>query len=721
MTDRMSEMQQPQAQQPQPQRIPLEKASELAWEHFRAGRLEIAERIARQILEKQPNRADAVQLIGVVAYRTGRMDEAIDFTERALKLLPHSAPLHGNLCEMYRVAGRIDEAVEAGRKALELKPDHAQAANNLGIAYFDRREWEESERLYRQALAANPEFAEAWNNLGNVLRMQKRPEEALPAFDKATALKPNYPEAYNNKGGALRDLKRYDEAEASYRRAIAIKPGYVEAFNNLAVTLWEHDKRDEAIGVLSRAMATDPDRVEPLVLMATLLQDQGQPQGALAAIQRVLKMKPDHVPGLNLLGRILRDLEDLPGAIAAARRAIELKPDFAEGLNSLGISLMEIGDLDGAKEAFDRALAIEPDSLRTHINLAAAKKFTADDPAFAFLEKAAERLPEMPEEQQLALHYALGKAYDDVKRYEPAFRHFLAGAKIKRKTLKYEEAGTLRLFDRIRQIFTKKLIDEKRGPGNPDDSSIFIVGMPRSGSTLTEQIIASHPRVFGAGEIKLLHKVVQELDKTFGGNVRYPELIHLMEEPQFELFSRTYLERRPRSDTPGKDRVTDKMLTNYYYIGLIHLALPNAKIVHTRRSAVDTCISCFSKSFKDDMPYTYDLAELARYYRKYDELMRHWHAVLPPGTLIDVQYEDVVADVEGQARRLLDHLGLEWHDSVLEFHKTERIVKTASVTQVRQPLYSSSVERWRNYGPEVLPLIQALGPLAPAGANAPAA
>jgi Tfp pilus assembly protein PilF len=711
-------MQQPQAQ---PQRIPIEKACELAWEHFRAGRLDIAERLARQVVEKQPNRADAVQLIGVVAYRTGRMDEAIAFTERALALLPSSAPLYGNLCEMYRVAGRIDEAVEAGRKALELKPDHAQAANNLGIAYFDRKEWEEAERLYRRALAVNPDFAEAWNNLGNVLRMQKKPEEALPAFDKALALKPNYPEAHNNKGGSLRDLKRFEESAASYRRAIALKPGYVEAFNNLAVTLWEHDKRDEAIGILSRAMATDPERVEPVVLMATLLHDQGQAQGALAAIQRVLRMKPDHIQGLNLLGRILRDLEDLPGAVAAARRAIELKPDFADGLNNLGISLMEIGDLDGAGEAFARALEIEPDSLRTYINLVAAKKLKADDPALAFLERAGERLPEMPEEQQLSLHYALGKAYDDVKQYEPAFKHFLAGAKIKRKTLKYEEAGTLRLFDRIRQIFTKKLIDEKRGAGNPDESAIFIVGMPRSGSTLTEQIIASHPRVLGAGEIKLLHKTIQEFDRKFGGNVRYPEIMHLMEEPDLQLFAQSYLDRRPKPDAPGKDRVTDKMLTNYYYIGLIHLALPNAKIVHTKRSAVDTCISCFSKSFKDDMPYTYDLGELARYYRKYDELMRHWHAVLPPGTLIDMQYEDVVGDLEGQARRLLDHLGLEWHDSVLEFHKTERIVKTASVTQVRQPLYSSSVERWRNYGPDVQPLIQALGPLGPTASGAPAA
>jgi hypothetical protein len=384
---------------------------------------------------------------------------------------------------------------------------------------------------------------------------------------------------------------------------------------------------------------------------------------------------------------------------------------------------MEIGDLKGAVEVLSKAKAQQPDSLRTLINLASAKKFKDGDPDIAKLEEAHQRISTMPEDQQMSLHYALGKAFDDVKRYHEAFEQFMAGAKLKRKTLKYDEGATLRLFDRIRQVFSPKLLEEKTGlTSHRGENLIFIIGMPRSGSTLTEQIIASHPTVYGAGEIKLLHQAVQSVDQVFGGNVRYPELMHLLEQPQIDQLGQHYLAHLPKAPE-GKTHFTDKMLTNYYYVGLLHMIYPESRIIHTRRHPADTCISCFSKLFREDMPYTYDLQEVARYYRRYTDLMNYWHRLLPSGRILDVHYELVVQDLEGQARRLLDYCGLGWDERVLEFHKTERPVKTASVTQVRQPIYSSSTERWRNYGPLVDPLIKELGPLAnyQPGASAPGA
>ncbi|HKY95876.1 MAG TPA: tetratricopeptide repeat protein [Kiloniellales bacterium] len=693
-------------------RVPVEQAMQLAWQHYHAGRYKPAENITRQIVERQPWNVDAVQLLGVLAYHAGNIDEAIQMTEKAADLAPNNASFHSNLCEMYRQKGDLERSTAAGARALEIDPRNGQALNNLGITEFERRDFAAAEGLYRRALEVRPNFPEALNNLGNALKAQGRTEEALAFYQEALNKRPNYAEAHNNYGAALRVLQRYDEAEAAFRKAVLCKANYVEAYNNLALTLWDKERVDEALSILSRSMALQPDRVEPLVLMATLLLEQGKPQGALAAAQKVLKIKPDHLQALNLLGRVHRDLEDLDKSIEVCRRALAIKPDFPEALNNLGISLMEIGDLKGAEEALTKAKAQQPDSLRTLINLASAKKFKEGDPDIAKLEEAHKRISTMAEEQQMSLHYALGKAFDDVKRYQEAFEQFIAGARLKRKTLKYDEGATLRLFDRIRQVFTPKLLQEKLGlTSHSGDNLIFIVGMPRSGSTLTEQIIASHPQVYGAGEIKLLHQSVQSVDQAFGGNVRYPELMHLMEKGEIDQLAKHYLTHLPKAPD-GKTHFTDKMLTNYYYVGLIHLAFPEARIIHTRRHPADTCISCYSKLFREDMPYTYDLQEVARYYRRYNELMSYWHRLLPPGRIYDVHYELVVQDLEGEARKLLDYCRLGWDERVLEFHKTERPVKTASVTQVRQPIYSSSTERWRNYGPLVDPLIKELGPLA---------
>jgi tetratricopeptide (TPR) repeat protein len=700
---------------PETKRVSIDEAMPIAWEQFRAGRLDGAESIARQVTAQRPDNPDAQHLLGIVAYRAGRMAEAIAHTEQASALAPRIAAYHGNLCEMYRQAGRVGEAIGAGERAVALDPRYAQALNNLGIAHFDNRDYAAAAEHYRRALAVQPDFPEAHNNLGNALRMLKQNDEAIAALDRAIALRPAYAEAHNNRASLMRDLGRREEAEASYRRATALRPTYVEAWTNLAALLWDAGKRDDAMAALSRIMANAPERVEPPLMIASFLAEQGKSEGALSAVQRALRIKPDNPAALNLLGRVQRDLEDLAGSIATIRRAVALKPDSADALNNLGISLLEAGDLDGARDVLQQALVLEPGSLRTLINLASAKKFRRDDPELAQLSAAAEKADQMPEEGRMQLLYALGKACDDVKDYERAFDLFLAGAAIKRKTLKYDEGPALRLFDRIRQVFTPRLIEEKRGLSRSSADPIFIVGMPRSGSTLIEQILASHPRVHGAGEVKWLHQAVQQTDGKFGGNVRYPEMMHLLDGPQMESFAEAYLSKLP-PPAPGKDRFTDKLLTNYYYLGLIHLAMPNARIVHARRNPADTCISCFSKLFRDEMPYTYDLGEAARFYRAYDALMRHWHAVLPRGVILDVQYEQVVGDLEAETRRLLDFLGLEWNDACLAFHKTERTVKTASVTQVRQPLYGSSVERWRNYGPKVAPLIEALGPLAPGSA-----
>jgi hypothetical protein len=307
--------------------------------------------------------------------------------------------------------------------------------------------------------------------------------------------------------------------------------------------------------------------------------------------------------------------------------------------------------------------------------------------------------------------FAAAKAYDDLKRYDDAFAYLTRANALKRKAIAYDEPQVLNLFERIRSTFTAALVDAKAGGGSAAQTPIFVLGMPRSGTTLVEQILASHPRVKGAGELKDMNETINSVRGSDGMQLAYPEFVADLSRDDLVRIGDAYTSRLARH-APGAERITDKMPSNFYFLGLIHLALPGAKIIHTQRNPVDTCLSCFSKLFAGEQNQTYDLAELGRYYRAYHGLMAHWRSVLPKGAFLDVQYEDVVADTETQARRILDHCGLAWSPAVLDFHRTERPVKTASARQVRQPIYGSSVARWRNYERFLGPLLAELGDLA---------
>jgi tetratricopeptide (TPR) repeat protein len=677
--------------------------------HFQAGRLHLAEQIARSILAKEPKNAEAASILGIIAFRVGRGKDAIAWMARAVDGNPRVASFHSNLCEMFRHAGNREMALKAGENAIALDPSYAQAHNNLAIVHFDGGDLDRAEAGYRRAVTLAPDFAEGFNNLGNVLRLRGRVEEARTAFHRAMGLKANYVEAMSNCGGLLRDLGEFGESEKILRDAIRLRGTYVEAFVQLAHTLRAQKRDDDALGVLSRAVTIDPERAEAFLLISQILASGRKIEGAMSACRKALKAKPDHVGALNMMARLQRDANDLDGAIANARKALERAPESHDVLNNLGISLLENGDLAGAADALERAIRLKPQVISTYINLASARKFKPGDPEIEAMEAALLDNDSRSGFDRVGLHYAMGKVYDDIGEHEKAFAQFARGAALKRAEITYNEASTLRLFDRIRQVFTSKLIAEKSGFGDPDARPVFIVGMPRSGSTLIEQILSSHSAVHGAGEVKHLHAAIQTLDEGFGTSMRYPERAYLMEKPQFDAILKYYKAHMPMPE--GKSIVTDKMLTNYFYVGLIYLLFPNARVIYSRRNAADTCLSCFSKLFREEMGHTYDLKEIAHYYRKCAGLMEYWKSVLPEGFILDVRYEDVVGDIEGQARRIVEHCGLPWERACVDFHKNERVIKTASVAQVRRPLYASSVERWRKYGSAVEPLIAELGDL----------
>ena len=308
------------------------------------------------------------------------------------------------------------------------------------------------------------------------------------------------------------------------------------------------------------------------------------------------------------------------------------------------------------------------------------------------------------------LRFALGKAYDDLQRYDEAFDNLEQGCAIKRRSSVYNEGETLRLVERIKSVVTRSVVELLQGHGVAGAQPIFVLGMPRSGTTLIEQIIASHPEVTGAGELREVNDALGEFRMGRASRTPYPELMGDLNPAELAKFGQKYLERALRH-APAAARFTDKMPTNFFFLGLIRLAMPNAKIIHVNRNPVDTCLSCYSKLFSGEVNYTYDLSELGRYYRAYHGLMQHWRTVLPAGSFLDVQYEDVVSDIETQARRILDYCGLTWDAHVLDFHLNERPIKTASTAQVRQPIYRSSMGRWRHYEKHLGPLLHELGDL----------
>ena len=421
---------------------------------------------------------------------------------------------------------------------------------------------------------------------------------------------------------------------------------------------------------------------------------------------------PDNAEVLNNLAFTLLQQGNVEEAKPYLERAIAINPRHKEALTNLGNVFKIQGKFDEALALYTRSLEIDPEHVQAHGNRAECKTYQPGDPDLDALEALAAK--DLPGDKAMVIHFALGKALDDCKDYKRSFEQWRQGNLLKRSRLNYDGRRLDEGLQQIRTLFNRELIERFRNAGDPSEIPVFVLGMPRSGSTLVEQILGSHPQVFAAGEIKDLDQAERAAFAGVDKTLRFPAYAPSLDADIVRKIGEGYV-ASVKARAEGQSRIIDKLPGNFAKIGLIHMALPNAKIIHTMRDPVDTCISCYSKLFNVGGPeYTYDLRELGEHYRGYRALMDHWHAVLPPGTILDVVYEEVVEDIEFQARRLIQYCGLEWDDRCLDFHKNKRKVRTASVAQVRKPLYRSSVQRWRRYGEaELAPLLQALGDLVP--------
>lgn len=651
-------------------------------------------------------KAHALHQQGIATWQAGQHLQALALIQQAIAIDGSVALFHSNLAEMNRQQGRIDAAIRHGEQAVALDPSMASAHSNLGIAYYDAKRYDEAEACHRRALELAPNLLQSLNNQGSIARARKDLKAAADWYRRALGINGDFLESLSNLGAVLVEDDQADAAEPSLVRALQLQPAYPEALCNLGLVRLKQERSDEAIALLRRSLQLRADYPEALIGLGRALHELDQLDEARRAITRATEVAPDKTDAWCQRGALAMELGDTAEAEAAYVKALSLDPQMADALTGLGNLRLEEGKIDEAERLLRQAIELAPDNLGARFHLTQTKKVRPGDDNLAALEALQPDKEGFSTDKRISWHYALGKSYDDLKAWDKAFPHFLEGARLKRGKLDYDLDMDAARTRRIADVVDRALIERLQGAGDPSDVPVFVLGMPRSGTTLTEQIIASHPDVFGAGELRDLMEVVQQ------GQSPFPDNLAGLTRETAAAWGADYVARL-RKRAPQAKRITDKMPANYLALGLIPLLLPNAKIVHVKRNPVDTCVSCFTRLFNRHQDATYDLYELGRHYANYARLMNHWRAVLPPQSFLDVQYEDIVADMEGQARRLIDWAGLPWNDACLEFHKTKRNIRTASVTQVRQPIYTSSVERWRNYEKYLGPLLEGLQEFAP--------
>ncbi|MDH3742150.1 MAG: sulfotransferase, partial [Hyphomicrobiales bacterium] len=518
-----------------------------------------------------------------------------------------------------------------------------------------------------------PKISFGWQLLAACCHAKGDHKNAEAAGRRALEIDDNSPDTHNIYGCTLKALGNLQGAGFHFGRAIELKPQNAEAHSNLGAVLVDLSRFDEAETMLRRAISLKPD-------------------SALAHYQ---------------LGAILRDTDQPQEARRSFETALQHQPNLTAASIGLGHLMTHTGDFKSAEQHYRTAISHEPTSGALHYHLAFVKKFCANDPDLVAIGKVLED-DRLPISDKVYLNYAAGKAHDDAGNAFVAFNHYDCAAKLHRDQLNFNMSQIEAEFALVEHLFTAKLLKERSADSSSSAQQIFIVGMPRSGTTLVEQILASHPDVHATGERDDLARLTKSVDALM--TRPFPYWIADVDEDQLTRLSGKYISSI-RAGAPKRAHVTDKMLTNFKLLGLIAMIMPNAKVVHVRRNPLDCCLSCYCQPFTSGSLFSYDLTELGRYYQGYHGLMTHWQQVLPDDFLMTIDYEDIVENPEDNTRAIIDHCGLEWDDNCLDFQNTNRQVKTASATQVRQKLYSTSIGRWKNYEAHLTPLIEALGPL----------
>lgn len=663
--------------------LSVDKSIRKAKRYANAGEIQHAAALYRSVLEEYPGNKRASQ--GLSA-----LDRRMPANRNSGSTPP---PDKINALIALSDQGDAKAAIEGAWALSQQFPKSIELFNIIGVASLKLGLLDDAVAAFGKALAIDADCVEALWNLGGALQRQGRAEDALVCYEKARLIAPHRAEAHKNLGDAYLCLRRLKDATEVYERTLELKPDHPEACNNLGYALIELGRFEDAAATLEKAIEIKPDFAEAHNNLGNAYLHLRRVKDAKTAYESALKVKPEYAEALNNLGNAHLRLRRHHEAIAFCQKAVRLKPDFAEAYNSLGTALSDLGRRDDAAASYEKAVAAWPGFARAHHNLSFVKKFDDSDPQ---IDQMADLVTQdgVTDTEKTLLHFGLGKAYDDLEQYEDAFMHFAEGNRLRKKLIGYDIADDRELFSRIRAVQETITPSDNESKGA---TPIFIVGMPRSGTSLVEQILASHSKIHGAGELATLENSIKTLGVLDASN-------------PCSLLADLAHDYRHTLNTRANDasHITDKMPLNFRWIGLIRAALPDAKIVHVKRDPRATCWSIFRRSFATGgNGYAYDLKDIADYYHLYQGLMAFWEEHFP-GVIHHLNYEKLVVDQEAETRALLYHVGLDWEDACLAFDKTERAVATASAYQVKKPIYQGSSDAWRQYAPFIAPMIEQL-------------
>jgi len=705
-----------------------------ALKEHRAGHIDAAVKEYEVVLKLRPAHVDALHFLGVAMHQRGDHARAIELIERALKLRPDSAHMLCNLAEVLRANGDPVAAEASSRRAIELNPNYAEAHVNLGSALFKQRRFDDAERsartalllgaglsaakalladalreqrrvveaesTYRDLLASEPKHANALSNLGLMLIENGRMEEGLDFCSRGAAQGGVDPLPMQNLARGLLLFGRVDDALEMLERALHLDPNSAVASMLVGVAWGESGDIAEARNWLGRALQLDAELNEAKVRAAELEAEQDNHQLAVEMLDAVIAAEPTRVDALLAKARSRLALGDVDGAVVDHRAAIALNPKSAALHAALGRTLSTAGDIAGAVASEREALALNPRCAPAYAGLLMTLRQKASDEE----RQAATDLldaPWMTDDLKSGLRFGLAAYHDgrgewDLATSQMAQANLLRKGADARRHLQYEPAQYETFVDRMIATFNPALFEKLRGLGSESERPVFIVGMPRSGTTLTEQILASHPEVHGAGErpfarqgMSLLPHVLGQVDDDVF------DCVTRADQSALAAVAQWHLARLDALDGGRAVRIIDKMPDNYALLGWLAVLFPRARFIYSRRDLRDVALSCWITNFAE-IRWANDMAHIAHRIGQHIRLMDHWRRVLPV-RFLEVDYESIVADQEGESRRLVDWLGLDWHDRCLQFFKTERLVRTASVTQVREPIYRRSLARWQHY------------------------
>jgi Flp pilus assembly protein TadD len=632
------------------------------------GFLADAARIYREVLAVNPAHADSLLLLGLVAIQQGTPELAVEQLRRAIALCPHVALYHANLGEAYRMQGQYGPAVDEFRTALSLDPGMDPAANNLGLCL--------------QALG--------------------RPEAAVAAFRTALRSAPESALGHNNLAMALYTLGDKAAALHHFRRAVTLAPGQAEAHSNLAQLLLELGRLEEALVHCREAVRLCPELAEARLNLGRILLELEQPAEAEASFTEALRLRPGLAVAWNDLGLLAHEQGKLQESLERYEKSLELDPGFAPAQSNRGVVLAELGALDAAARAFRAALGHGPGRAEAYFQLATLLGADLPDADLEAM-RALVAGPVLSLDERSTVHSALALVLDARRDFTAALPQIqeanaLSLGDLQKRGHTYDPAEHERLIDGLIAACTPAFFERARGAGfgSTTERPVFIVGLPRSGTTLTEQILASHSQVHGAGELSLVRDRFEALPRLMGmGSGATPaECVGRLEADIAHELA-VDLARQLEALAPQALRVVDKMPENYLYLGLLAALFPRARFIHCQRDLRDVAVSCWMTHFRK-VRWASDPAHIAARIRGYRRIMDHWRQVLPDAWL-DVAYEDTVANLETVARRLVAWCGLEWEPACLSFHESRRVVRSASLAQVRKPIYAHAVGRWRHY------------------------